>query len=114
MYVLYELRVEKLCGSLVDITSLDLLVIRVQEWSHLRELLAKRARTWQNAPTKRTTPGFSDIKFFNSAGHGLNRRSESDVKGPQAIVMENDVSRRSCFTTSPCKADGVEGRRGGN
>jgi len=29
VYVLYELCVEKLCGCLVDITSLDLLVVRV-------------------------------------------------------------------------------------
>ena len=29
VYVLYELRVEKLCGRLVDITSLDLPVVRV-------------------------------------------------------------------------------------
>ena len=29
VYVLYELRVEKLCRSLVDITSLDPLIVRV-------------------------------------------------------------------------------------
>ena len=29
VYVLYKLCVEKLCGSLVDITSLNLLVVRV-------------------------------------------------------------------------------------
>jgi len=68
----------------------------------------------KNGPIKRTTLGFSDAKFFNNADHGLNERSESGVKGPQAIVMENDVSRCSCFNASLRKVDEMEGRRGGN
>ena len=66
------------------------------------------------AQTKRTTPGFCNRKFFSSDDHGLNIRSESCVKGPQAIVMENDVSRGSCFSASPCEVDWVDGKRGGN
>ena len=75
---------------------------------------AKCAWTPQIAQTKRTTLGFCDRKLFNSDNHGLNVRSESCVKGPQAIVMENDVSRGSCFNTAPCKVDWVEGRKGSN
>lgn len=74
---------------------------------------AKRSWTPWDAQTKRTTPGFRDRKLFNNDDHGLNIRSESDVKGPQAIVMENDASWGSCFSPS-CKVDWVGGSRGGN
>jgi hypothetical protein len=74
----------------------------------------KMCWTPQIALTKRTTLGFCVRKLFNSDDHGLNARSESCVKGPQAIVMENDTSRGSCFNPSLCKVDWVEGRRGGN
>ena len=76
--------------------------------------VSKCARTPQITQTKRTTLGFCDRKLFRSDDHGLNVRSESCVKGPQAIVMENDASRDSCFIPSLCKVDWVEGRRGGN
>ena len=72
VYVLCKLRVEKLRRGLVDITSLDLLVARVYEWSHLGAELVKYAWARENAPTRRTTPGFRVIKLFNNVDHGLN------------------------------------------
>ncbi len=69
---------------------------------------------WRSGSTKRTTPGLSDSKLLNSDDHGLNRRSESCVKGPQAIAIEKDVSRGSCFNPWLFEVDAVDGSKRGN
>jgi len=109
-----KLVVKKLIRGLVHIASLDTFVARVQKWPNLRPTVSTAYLGGVVALTKRTTPGLSDSKLLNSDDHGLNRRSESCVKGPQAIAIEKDVSRGSCFNPWLFEVDAVEGSKRGN